>query len=65
MLTFVEALCGLYLPGAGEDRWAGKGLVEYVLLLGTIAMLMLAALGFLKEQIVAGYSGVVNGIPRT
>ena len=65
MLTFAQALCGLYLPGAGEDRRAGQGLVEYALLLGTIAMLMYPALGFLKEQILTGYSGIVNGIPRT
>lgn len=65
MLTFVHALCGLYLPEPGGDRRAGQGLVEYVLLIGFVAVVMFAALGFLKEQILAGYSGIVNSIPQS
>ena len=58
MLSFAEAVYGLY---AGEAE--GQGLVEYALILAFIAILVLVALFFLRDQIISGYSRIGNSIP--
>jgi Flp pilus assembly pilin Flp len=63
MLQFAEALYGLY-AGQGTEQ-EGQGLVEYALLLGFIALVMFAALAFLKDRIIVGYSRIGNSIPTS
>ncbi len=60
MLTFTGALAGLYI---GEHD--GQGLVEYALILAFVALLVIVALIFLKDQILAGYSRIGNSIPTS
>ena len=60
MLTFVQALTGLYV-----EEHEGQGLVEYALLLGFVAVVMFVALAFLKDQILGGYSRIGNSIPTS
>ena len=60
MLTFAQALAGLY---SGEHD--GQGLVEYALILAFVALLVIVALIFLKDQILAGYSRIGNSIPTS
>ena len=63
MLQFAEALYGLYAgPGAARE---GQGLVEYALLLGFIALVMFAALAFLKDRLLVGYSRIGNSLPTS
>ena len=61
MLQFAEALAGLY-AGPGAER-EGQGLVEYALILAFVALLVIVALVFLKDQLLAGYSRIGNSIP--
>ena len=63
MRQFAEALYGLY-AGLGSER-EGQGLVEYALLLGFVALVMFAALAFLKGQILTGYSRIGNSFPTS
>ena len=58
MLSFVEALYGLY---AGEER-EGQGLVEYALIIALIAVLVIVAMLFLKGQITTLFSKVGNSL---
>jgi Flp pilus assembly pilin Flp len=58
MLSFVEALYGLY---AGEGA-EGQGLVEYALIIALIAVLVIVAMLFLKGQITALFSRVGNSL---
>ena len=60
MLTFAQVFYGLY---AGDHE--GQGLVEYALLLGFVALVMFAALAFLKDRLIVGYSRIGNSIPTS
>ena len=60
MLTFAQALTGLYI---GEHE--GQGLVEYALILAFVALLVIVALIFLRAQIESGYSRIGNSIPTS
>ena len=60
MAQTAEALYGLY---AGERD--GQGLVEYALILAFVAILVLVALFFLRDQIISGYSRIGNSIPTS
>ena len=60
MLTFAQALAGLYI---GEHE--GQGLVEYALILAFVALVMFVALAFLKDQILGAYSRIGNSIPTS
>ena len=62
MLQLAEPLYGLYLD---KEQWRGQGLVEYVLILGFIAILVIVALIFFKDQLVTIYSRIGNSIPAT
>ena len=57
MLQFAEALYGLY---AGEQE--GQGLVEYALIIAFIAILVIVALIFLRQQITTLFSKVGNSL---
>ncbi len=48
-----------------NDREDGQGLVEYVLILGFIAILVIVAMIFFKEQLVSIYSRIGNSIPQS
>ncbi len=56
---YINAVRDLYLTGDEE----GQGLVEYALILAFVAILIIVALIFLKDQILAGYSRIGNSIP--
>ncbi|HEX6738543.1 MAG TPA: Flp family type IVb pilin [Vicinamibacteria bacterium] len=58
MLQFAEALYGLY----AEDAHEGQGLVEYALIIAFIAVLVIVALVFLKNQITGLFSKVGNSL---
>ena len=58
MLQFAEALYGLY---AGEIH-EGQGLVEYALIIAFIAVLVIVAMVFLKNQITGLFSKVGNSL---
>ena len=58
MLQFAEALYGLY---AGETH-EGQGLVEYALIIAFIAVLVIVAMVFLKNQIAGLFSTVGNSL---
>ncbi len=60
MLHFAGALHGLY---AAERE--GQGLVEYALILAFVALLVIVALVFLRQQIQSGYSRIGNSIPTS
>ena len=57
MLQFAEALYGLY-----ADEQEGQGLVEYALIIAFIAILVIVALIFLREQIATLFSRVGNSL---
>ena len=59
---FAAALYGLYVE---EDTPAGQGLVGYALILAFVALLVIVALIFLREQIQSGYSRIGNSIPTS
>ena len=58
MVQFAEALYGLY---AGDAR-EGQGLVEYALIIAFIAVLVIVAMVFLKNQITGLFSKVGNSL---
>ena len=58
MVQFAAALYGLY---AGEAR-EGQGLVEYALIIAFIAVLVIVAMVFLKNQIAGLFSTVGNSL---
>lgn len=58
MLEFVNALVSLYL---GEEQ-EGQGLVEYALIIAFIAILVIVAMVFLKDQINTLFSKVGNSL---
>ena len=59
MQAFGRALVGLYLPARGR---AGQGLVEYSLILGFVAVLVLVALLFLRGEFAGLFSRVGNSL---
>lgn len=59
MLQFAEALYGLFVT---EDEFEGQGLVEYALIIAFIAILVIVAMVFLKDQIAALFSKVGNSL---
>ena len=59
MLAFLEAAVGLYLP---DEARAGQGLVEYALIIAFIAVLVIVAMVFLKNQISGLFSKVGNSL---
>jgi Flp pilus assembly pilin Flp len=60
MLQLTEALYGLY---AGEQEGSqGQGLVEYALIIAFIAILVIVALLFLRDQIASLFSRVGNSL---
>ncbi|HET8630998.1 MAG TPA: hypothetical protein VFL91_26560 [Thermomicrobiales bacterium] len=58
MLAFVEVLHGLYAGGERE----GQGLVEYALIIAFIAILVIVAMLFLKDQIMGLFSRAGNSL---
>ena len=48
-----------------ESRQSGQGLVEYALILAFVALLVIVALVFLRQQIQSGYSRIGNSIPTS
>ena len=58
MLQFVEALRGLYAAEEAE----GQGLVEYALIIAFIAVVVIVAMVFLREQISGMFSKVGNSL---
>ena len=58
MLQFAEALRGLYLPEEAE----GQGLVEYALIIAFIAVVVIVAMIFLREQIGTLFSRTGNSL---
>ena len=58
MVQFAAALYDLY---AGEAR-EGQGLVEYALIIAFIAVLVIVAMVFLKNQITGLFSTVGNSL---
>ena len=51
MLDFARTLCWLDLPGPDRGRRIGQALVEYALLLGLVAVVLVVALASLREQV--------------
>ena len=62
MLQFAEPLYGLYVD---KEQWRGQGLVEYALILGFIAILVIVAMIFFKDQLVNIYSRIGNSVSAT
>ena len=62
MLQFAEPLYGLYVD---KEQWRGQGLVEYALILGFIAILVIVAMIFFKDQLVTIYSRIGNSVSAT
>lgn len=60
-LQFVEALYGLYMA---EDEFEGQGLVEYALIIGFIAIVVIVAMIFFQERLSLIYSKIGNSIPN-
>ncbi len=58
MVQFAAALHGLY---AGEET-EGQGLVEYALIIAFIAVVVIVAMVFLREQITSLFSRVGNSL---
>lgn len=59
MVEFTQALYGLFVP---EDEFAGQGLVEYALIIAFIAILVIAAMIFLKDRINGLFSKVGSSL---
>ena len=59
-MHYINAVRDLYIGGEEEE---GQGLVEYALILAFVAVLIIVALIFLKDQILGGYSRIGNSIP--
>ncbi len=59
MLQFAEALYGLYVSDEAQE---GQGLVEYALIIAFIAILVIVAMLFLKNQITGLFSRVGNSL---
>ena len=57
MLQFAQALYGLY-----AEEQEGQGLVEYALIIAFIAILVIVALIFLRDQISTLFSRVGNSL---
>ena len=60
-VQFIAALYGLY---AGEGELEGQGLVEYVLILGFIAIVVIVAMIFFQGKLSNLYSKIGNSIPN-
>lgn len=58
MLQFAEALRGLFVAEETE----GQGLVEYALIIAFIAVVVIVAMVFLREQIGGLFSKVGNSL---
>jgi pilus assembly protein Flp/PilA len=58
MLQFTEALRGLFVADEAE----GQGLVEYALIIAFIAVVVIVAMVFLREQIGSLFSKVGNSL---
>ena len=58
MLQFVEALRGLFV----NEEEEGQGLVEYALIIAFIAVVVIVAMVFLREQITTLFSRVGNSL---
>ncbi|HET8628466.1 MAG TPA: Flp family type IVb pilin [Thermomicrobiales bacterium] len=58
MAAFVAALYGLY----ADEEHEGQGLVEYALIIAFIAILVIVAMLFLKDQIAGLFSKVGNSL---
>ena len=59
-LNYLFHLIRMGLTDADED---GQGLVEYGLILGLVAMMIITTLSFLGTQLVVAYETVANAIP--
>lgn len=59
MVQFAEVLVGLY---AVEDTSEGQGLVEYALIIAFIAVVVIVAMIFLRDQIGSLFSKVGNSL---
>ncbi|HET8630362.1 MAG TPA: hypothetical protein VFL91_23330 [Thermomicrobiales bacterium] len=59
MVQFAESLVGLYLADDGRE---GQGLVEYALIIAFIAILVIVAMLFLKDQLLQIFSRVGNSL---
>jgi Flp pilus assembly pilin Flp len=58
-LQFAEALVGLYVA---EDTSEGQGLIEYALIIAFIAVVVIVAMVFLKDQIGGLFSKAGNSL---
>jgi Flp pilus assembly pilin Flp len=59
-MRYALALAGLSVPSLRREE--GQTFVEYALILAFIAILMIAALTFLRDKIASLYSHVANGL---
>lgn len=64
MLQFAGALYNLHVVGGDPER-EGQGLVEYALILAFIAILVVVAMTFFKDQLLVIYSRIGNSIPQS
>lgn len=62
MLQLTATLYGLLFPWR-EDRDAGQGLVEYILILGFVSIAVIVALIYFRTQLTPLYSKVGSSIP--
>lgn len=60
-LQFARAVYGLY---ADDEQFAGQGLVEYALIMGFIAIVVIVAMVFFQERLSGLYSKIGNSIPQ-
>jgi len=58
MIETVKALIAMYLP---EDR-EGQGLVEYALIIALIAILLVTALGVVKDALVTVFTTISDAL---
>ena len=61
MFPFARALDGLYRP---EGAPVGQGLVEYALILGGVALFVLAALVFFQAEVAVAFSAVGDSLAQ-
>ena len=60
-MLYLWLLAQSFIPRREE----GQGLVEYALIIALVAILIIAALILLKDQVSTTFSSIISGLART
>ena len=60
--TFVSAVAAVVAGGRSLEREDGQGLVEYALIISTVALLAIGAMTFLRTQIADVFTNAGNAL---